>query len=125
MEEAKSNRVLIGKRIKELREKRGLYQEDFANTIGSKRSAISNYESGTAAPQPYMLAKIATALNTTVDYIVGRTNDPANNEVDPQSRKINLLDHRTYDSIVLDDQELSEQEIDLLITFIRTLRNSK
>lgn len=124
MEEAKENRILIGRRIKELREKRGLLQEELANSVISKRSAISNYENGTSAPQPYMLSKIATVLNTTVDYLVGKTNNPICFDSDSKAQTIDLNGKNTHYTIEVDNKALSDEEIKLLITFIRTLRNS-
>ncbi|OPA77487.1 hypothetical protein BVG16_13615 [Paenibacillus selenitireducens] len=123
MDAVKENRILIGKRIRELREKKGYLQEQFANKIGSKRTAVSNYESGLSAPQPYMLAIIANELNTTVDYLVGATNIPSPRGIKSNSVTVDFSsDELSNYTFLLDDKELSIDEIKFAISFLRTTR---
>jgi len=57
-------------RIKELREKSGLSQEELATKSGVSRATISNLENGSSrATSTKTLNKIAQALGTTVDHI--------------------------------------------------------
>lgn len=122
MEEAKESRVLIGKRIRRLREKQGYLQDTFAKKIGAKRSAISNYENGMSAPQPYMLVIISKVLNTTVDYLVGASDNPSprgeNGDVSNQIE----LNEISSDTLFLDGEKVTDQELATLIAFLRTTR---
>ncbi|MEK5058599.1 hypothetical protein BK126_03200 [Paenibacillus sp. FSL H7-0326] len=120
MTHASENRMLIGKRIKEQREAKGLYQDVLAEMIDTKRTNVANYESGTTAPQPYMLVKIAKALNTTVDYLVGATDNPSVRN-DTPSETIELSNSDLQ--LSLDGQMLTPQEIKLITTMIRTTRS--
>lgn len=64
-------------RLKELRTKRGLTQETLAEKLNTTKGTISNYENGHSSPDGTMLTMLADALNTTSDYLLGRTQDPA------------------------------------------------
>ena len=46
-------------------------QEEFAEKIGVSEGALSNYRNGKRLPDTYVLVKIAAALKTTVDYLLG------------------------------------------------------
>jgi transcriptional regulator with XRE-family HTH domain len=65
-------------RFKMLREQRGWTQDDAAERLGISRSTIAGYESGTKArvPREDMLIKIADAFDVSIDYLLGRTDEP-------------------------------------------------
>jgi len=67
---------LFPQRLQALREKRGLSQEELAKRAGLQATAISHFETGTRKPSFDNLRRLADALETTVDYLMGRTNDP-------------------------------------------------
>ena len=58
--------ILIGNRIKNIRISLEMDQKDFSNLIGSKVSALSNWENGRNKPNMEKLTKIANIGNTTV-----------------------------------------------------------
>lgn len=60
-------------RLKELREEKGLTQEELALMLGLKRQSISNYENGGRQPDYNTLIKIADFFGVTVDYLVGHS----------------------------------------------------
>ncbi len=62
-------------RIKELRKEKGLKQLDLAKRINVSVQTISGYETGYAQPPIDILVKIADALETSIDYLVGREGD--------------------------------------------------
>ena len=55
-----------GKKIKEIRIKRGLTQKQLAERCSLSEPAIRNYELGNRTPSPQQLEKIAAALNVSV-----------------------------------------------------------
>lgn len=61
----------INEKIKELREKNGWSQSELAEKSGISTSAISQFESGGRTPSAPILRKLATTLNTTIDYLLG------------------------------------------------------
>ncbi|SFE74218.1 DNA-binding transcriptional regulator, XRE-family HTH domain [Paenibacillus algorifonticola] len=65
----------MGMRIKALREKRGISQEELAEILGMKRTNISNYEAGRAVPPGNIIRDLATELRSTADHILGIESD--------------------------------------------------
>ena len=69
---------VIGDRVRVLRESRGMNQSDLARKTGIVRSQISRIEKeerpGVGAA---MIGDLAQALGTTVDYLLGLTDDPS------------------------------------------------
>ena len=58
-----NNKKLLGKRIKELRKKSKLTQEDLAEMVDIETSTLSGIESGRHFPSLFTLEKIASSLN--------------------------------------------------------------
>ena len=54
-----------------LRKQQKMSQEELANKIGSYKQVISKYERGTNIPKISMANKIAEALGTTLDEMMG------------------------------------------------------
>lgn len=63
----------IGDKIKELREKRDLTQDQLASILDLSRSTIGMYERDERQPGYELLIKIADYFNVTTDYLLGRT----------------------------------------------------
>jgi transcriptional regulator with XRE-family HTH domain len=59
-------------RIKELRNKAGLRQEDLAKKLNIAQNTLSYWESGKTEPSGEALIKLADILGTTTDNILGR-----------------------------------------------------
>lgn len=68
---------MLPQRIKKRRKDLGLTQDQLAGLINSRKSTISNYETGYSSPSGEVLKDLATALKTSVDYLLGRTEDPS------------------------------------------------
>lgn len=64
-------------RLLSLRTQRGLNQEELAKRARLQATAVSHFETGTRKPSFDNLRRLADALETTVDYLMGRTSDPA------------------------------------------------
>lgn len=65
-------------RYAELMEKRGIKpsSQQAADVFGLTRSTISAWNAKNMIPKGKQLAQIADFLNTSVDYLLGRTDDP-------------------------------------------------
>ena len=63
-------------RIKELRTQRKITQEELGNIINVQKAAVSKYELGRAVPSTDVLTKLANYFNVSVDYLLGRTDEP-------------------------------------------------
>lgn len=62
-----------GQRIRTLLKNSGMSQRELAERVGATESAVSKYVSGEREPRAEVLANIATALGTTVEYLLGKT----------------------------------------------------
>ncbi|WP_241243639.1 helix-turn-helix domain-containing protein [Caldicellulosiruptor changbaiensis] len=63
---------MFGKRLKELREEKGLTQAELAKELGISVQNLSYYENG-REPKYELLIKIADYFGVTVDYLIGRS----------------------------------------------------
>lgn len=61
----------IGLRLRELREKKKLTQEQVGARIGVTGSNVSGYELNTISPPADMLRKLALLYGVTADYLLG------------------------------------------------------
>lgn len=68
---------IISARVRSLREYKGWSQEDLANASGLQRPHISLIETKERVPGADTLVKLATALQTSVDYLLGLSDSPA------------------------------------------------
>ncbi|MFZ4897298.1 helix-turn-helix domain-containing protein [Enterococcus durans] len=66
----------FGERLKQLRNSRGWTQSQFGEKINVTKASISGYENGTRSPDKETLVKIAEIFNVSVDYLLGRTDNP-------------------------------------------------
>lgn len=70
------NESNIGQKIINLREHKNWTQRELANRIGLNSSVMNRIESGDRPIKDFELDKIASVLDTTTDYLLGRTDNP-------------------------------------------------
>lgn len=81
--------------LRKIREKRNINQLKIAMDIGITQESISKYENGNAFPSKDVLIKLADYLNCSIDYLLGRTDNPnvnkdSNNTKKRKCRKFNF-----------------------------------
>ena len=69
-------KIMIGKKVRELREKLGYSQQGLAVAIHVGRATISRIECGKSEPSQKTLKKLASALNTSQAYLLGEGKRP-------------------------------------------------
>jgi transcriptional regulator with XRE-family HTH domain len=67
---------IFAKRLKNLREQQGLSQRELAKHVKIAHSTLGMYEIGEREPDFDIVSRLATFLNTSIDYLLGRTDDP-------------------------------------------------
>lgn len=67
--------MLMYPRIRDLREDHDLTQTKLAKLIGMSQTGYSKYETGENDVPTSILIKLALLYNTSVDYILGLTNE--------------------------------------------------
>lgn len=68
---------LIGNRIRMSRVKVGLTQERLAERLDMGRTNVVNYEAGKIIPPSTVLLSMSSIFNVSVDYLLGKTNNPS------------------------------------------------
>ena len=75
-----AQRELLGKRIREARERLGLSQEEFGAKISRTQFAVSEYENGKRRIYAHDLPKIARVLRVSINYFFDETDEADTNE---------------------------------------------
>ncbi len=81
-----------GDRLKELREEKEFTQEELGKFLNVSRQTISGYESGAIEPSIANLVKIANIFNVSLDYLLCRTRERYNLNLENKKNKELLLD---------------------------------
>lgn len=68
--------MTISESLKRFRKRFGVTQQQVATAIGILKPAYQRYEYATNIPSATVLIKIADAYNVSIDYLVGRTDNP-------------------------------------------------
>lgn len=86
-------------RLKELRQERGLNQQELALKINTTQRNISNWENGNSEPDIQMILKMSRFFGVTVDYFIGCCEEINENEnsVFLDKTLINVLKNLTPD----------------------------
>lgn len=63
-------------RLRDTRERRNLEQSALSAISGIPATSISHFEAGRRKPSLVNLRNLADALEVSIDYLVGRTDDP-------------------------------------------------
>ena len=74
----------FSERVKELRKKNYLTQEALAKVLGVRQDAISSYERGKNYPEVRNLLILADYFGVSLDYLMGRTDDPEVHQLAPR-----------------------------------------
>lgn len=64
-------------RLLSLQKERGLEKQDIYKALGLSQTTYWRYELGKREPTISVLARLADFFNVSVDYLIGRSNNPA------------------------------------------------
>ena len=70
---------ILAERLKSLRESRRIYQREMAEQLGLSFRGYQGYETNQTEPKLATLIAIADYYHVSIDYLVGRTDDPGMN----------------------------------------------
>lgn len=109
----------IGERIKNLRNKRNLTQEQLGKYLNVGKSTISQYENNINTPDITTLIKIANYFNTSVEYLLGRIDDPRPlNEIINNSTS-SELEEIFEGTLKIDGKIITDEDKQSLLNFIK------
>ena len=63
----------FAKRLKELRDEKGLTQQEIGKLVNMSKMAVSHWEKGHSEPSIAQLICLSNYFEVTVDYLVGKT----------------------------------------------------
>ena len=68
---------MFPQRLKQLRKEMGLSQKSLSEHLGVTQQAVGKWETGRSSPDPTTLARLAELLETSADYLLGISEQPA------------------------------------------------
>ena len=100
---------IIGRRLREAREARGITQTDLAERLNIKQGIVSAYERGAVRIHGALIAAFAQALDSSTDEILG---------VKKTRRNVNVPTDRRVARLLTDINALPRRERDALLKTI-------
>lgn len=120
----------FGSRLKRLREDKGLTQEQLGKVLNVKKAAVSKYENENTSPDNATLCRLADFFSVTVDYLLGRTDDPS--PIDDDRQHVNDDDALEYleelhkrpemKALFQVGRKATKEDIETAITIIEALK---
>ena len=76
---------IVVKNLKYLRNQKGISQQQLAAVLGVSQQSVNKYENHNVEPDIAMLSQMADFFGTTIDYLVGRSDErtPPGKETPP------------------------------------------
>lgn len=106
---------MLGKRLKDLRTRTKLRQEDVATKIGIARTTYAMYEQNKREPDNETLQKLADYFDVSIDYLLGRNNNSSPDK--------NYSKQPEFESLFFYELEkLSEEDKKKALEHVRYLR---
>lgn len=111
--------VVLGDRLKELLEQRDEKQVDLARRYGWSQMAVSHWINGKREPDIETIIRLADHFGVTVDYLIGRTDDPKGRA------KVDLPTDWEQTIRSLKSANLSAEDIEEAIELIKTYKKMR
>ena len=123
-------------RLLELRKERNISQKELAFSLGITTGAVANYEVGSRTPRVNDLIKMADFFGVSIDYLLGRTNNPTIPMVElafkgmPLELQEKLLDEKTglpYIRLAAEflETDIPAEELREYVSVLAKVRRSK
>lgn len=104
----------LGNKIKKIRYKYNLSQEEMANILEINRNYLSRIETNKSLPTAEILAKLALSFNISIDGLLGINLDNSKEVRKDKIRKINEY-----------CGDLNNKELDFVINMLYVMSNGK
>lgn len=116
-----------GSKLADLRERLDLTQEEVANRLKLSRAALSHYETHRREPDYDTLRKFADFYDVSIDYILGRTQNPKQTlgvAIGEFVDALELSNEAIIDkfTLTIDGRKLTAEEAKRFIAFVRAER---
>lgn len=97
---------MFNTRLREMRKKFNMRQEDLAQKIGVGKSTIAGYEKGFRRPKLETINELADIFNTSSDYLLGLTENPSPKEPSKELSELFKEDDYTYKGKPINNRDL-------------------
>lgn len=110
------------KNLAKLRKDAGMSQFELAERLGVSQQTISKYEKGTRQPDNATLLKLSEIFNCSVDYLLGRTDNPSPR--DETSTVSDLEELLKQDTLMFDGEPLDEEAKEGILRFLKLVKET-
>ncbi len=114
---------MFGERLKQLREQKGLTQEDLGKRLKLTKANISKYESNKLEPNLETINYLAGFFDVTTDYLLGRTHNRTEVLSELSEQELEVI-FRTRKVTFL-GEDLDDEDKEDVINFLQMLRRKK
>ena len=104
------------KNLKKLRTEKKISQQHLASVLGISQQSVNKYENHNVEPDISILIAMAEYFNTTVDYLVGKDDNPELSEFVLSDHEKSLISHY---------RELNDSEKICVDTLVETYRKGR
>lgn len=109
---------MLPERLKSLRKKAGLTQKQIAEKLQVGQNSYSNWEKGKRTPIQPTIEKLAEILNTSTDYLLGKTDIPDRDlEID--------IDNAIDNSVAYDGTPITDNDREIIKNFLKDYFSNK
>lgn len=107
---------MFGHKLKYLREKKGLTQEQLAKKFNLLKSSISMYENNIRLPNVELIKELANYFNVSIDYLLDNKNS-TNIESEILEKEM-LKKILIKNGFMKNTEDLTDEELDKLMKFV-------
>ena len=107
---------MFGNKLKFLRERNGLTQEQLANKFNLLKSSISMYENNIRLPNVEVIKDFANYFNVSIDYLL---DNEEKNKIDDEIKEQEALKRALQKSGFMENNEdLTNEELERVMKFV-------
>ncbi|MEZ2733742.1 helix-turn-helix transcriptional regulator [Aneurinibacillus aneurinilyticus] len=125
MEIGEGGIVLFGTRLKELRQRKQLTQEETAKLLNISRGTYAHYEIDKRQPDFATLQKLADFFDVSIDYLLGRVNDPDQLPQFLRDPSVDISAYEGYQELSPKEQEIVKEQVRHTIKILKELKDKK
>lgn len=109
---------MLPERLKNLRKEAGLTQRQIAEKLQVGQNSYSNWEKGKRTPIQPTIEKLSEILNTSTDYLLGKTDIPDRDlEID--------IDNAIDNSVAYDGTPITDNDREIIKNFLKDYFSNK
>lgn len=117
---------IFGKRLKGLRNKRGMTQQKLSEFLDVGRATVAGYETKGKEPSFDILLKLSNIFNVSTDYLLGNVDNPEVKIIPKENLPVELANLVDYIEILKEAEisEISPEELRSVIDFAKKIKKN-